>query len=103
MASVLRYVRDSALYQKSSLKITFDLKDKTVHYETPEGPRALRLRNLVGVKTPSHGLVKQGQLIVVFNLMGQAEPLEVYFKDGQCVQYNPYSQLIKESACEGSL
>jgi Tfp pilus assembly protein FimT len=102
MASVLRYVRDSALYQKRSLKVVFNLKEKTVRYETPEGEKSIELEELVGVKTPTHGLVKEGQLIVVFNLLGQAEPMVIYFQEGQCVEYNPYSQLVRETECEPS-
>lgn len=99
MASILRYLRDSSLYYKRSLKLEFDMKDRTVEYETPEGERRAEFSGLVGVKTPSHGLVKEGQLIVVFNLTGQAEPMVVYFDNGQCVQYNPYSQLVVEKEC----
>ncbi len=100
MASVLRYLRDSSLYYKRSLKIVFDMKERAVTYESPEGQRHMAFSGLSGVKTPSHGLVKEGQLIVFFNQLGQAEPLVVYFEDGQCVEYNPYSQLVKIRACD---
>lgn len=99
MASIIRYVRDSALYHKRSFKISFDFKKKTVFYETPEGTKKIHLKELVGVKTPSHGLVSQGQLIVLFNLLGEAEPMIILFDSGDCIEYNPYSQMVRELKC----
>ncbi|RME67241.1 MAG: type II secretion system protein, partial [Nitrospirae bacterium] len=55
MASILRYLRDSSLYYKRSLKIVFDLKERSVKYETPEGEKEEEFSGLLGVKTPGHG------------------------------------------------
>jgi Tfp pilus assembly protein FimT len=95
LATTLRYIRDSSVQYKKSFRVEFNFKKKSVTYEVPEeGKRVMKMNTLMGVKTASKGLLKEGQLSIIFGPEGYPEPFVVHFRDGRCISYNPFSMLI---------
>jgi len=62
IASILRYLNDSALSTKESLTLRVDFKDKVIGYNSPEGE-------------------KEGELFVFFSPLGARENITMYLGD----------------------
>ncbi len=95
LAATLRYIRDSSAQYKKSFRVKFNFKENSVTYEVPEGRRVMKTTTLIGIKTASKGLIKEGELSIVFRPEGYPEPFLLYFRDGRCISYNPFSMLIE--------
>jgi|Deesub1362B_J571_1020462.scaffolds.fasta_scaffold00010_153 prepilin-type N-terminal cleavage/methylation domain-containing protein len=95
LAATLRYIRDSSAQYKKSFRVEFNFKENSVTYEVPEGRRVMKTTTLIGIKIPSKGLIKEGELSIVFGPEGYPEPFLLYFQDTRCISYNPFSMLIE--------
>lgn len=78
IASVLRYLYDSAVSRKETFLIKFNFNGDTVSFSSPEGEKRKEFNNIIGVTTQSRGLVSTGELIFFFEPLGITENLSVH-------------------------
>jgi len=81
VASVLRYLYDTAAARKETLPLTFDFKDDMLRWNGPEGDKSKEVDTLSGVEMPSRGLVKEGELTVMMSPLGAVENMDVILKE----------------------
>jgi type II secretory pathway pseudopilin PulG len=82
MASVLRYMNDSAGSRKETFPITFDLNKNIVSWKGPDGEKKQKFEDMTGVTTQSNGNVSSGELTVFFSPLGIQENLSVRMTRG---------------------
>jgi general secretion pathway protein H len=82
MASVLRYMNDSAGSRKETYSITFDLGKNIVLWKGPDGEKKQKFEDMTGVTTQSNGRVSSGELTVFFSPLGIQENLSVQMARG---------------------
>ena len=78
MASILRYMNDSASSRKETFIIKFDLDKNRVFWKGPEGEKTKVFEDLTGVTTQANGTVNKGELTVFFDPLGIKENLSVH-------------------------
>ena len=78
MASILRYMNDSAVSRKETFLIKFDLDKNMVYWKGPDGEKTRKFDDITGVMTQSAGTVSKGELILFFEPLGVRENLSVY-------------------------
>lgn len=78
IASILRYLYDSAVSRKETFLIKFNFSEDTVSFSSPEGEKRKEFNNIIGVTTQSRGLVSTGELIFFFEPLGITENLSVH-------------------------
>jgi general secretion pathway protein H len=78
MASILRYVNDSAVSRKETLLMKFDLDKNTVSWKEPDGEKTRKFEDMTGVTTQSSGKVSKGELIVLFGPLGTGENIDIH-------------------------
>ena len=78
MASVLRYLNDSASSRKETYALKFDLDKNIVSWKDPEGEKERVVDDLSGVTTQSNGRVSRGELTVFFEPLGIRQNLIVH-------------------------
>lgn len=83
MASILRYMSDSALSRKETFSMRFDLDKNMVYWKGPDGEKTRRFDDLTGVTTQSTGIVSKGELIFFFEPLGIQENLDVQMSRGK--------------------
>jgi general secretion pathway protein H len=97
-ASLLRYLNDSAIYTKNTYSLKFDLGKGLVSWKGPDGEGAEKMRSLVGVRLPSKGEMKKGEVTVFFGPLGIRENIEISLQDteeGVRVTLNRVSGRVK--------
>jgi hypothetical protein len=100
MASLLRYLNDSAIYSKQTFSLKFDLHNSIVSWSGPDGDREEKLKSLFGVRLQSQGEIKDGQVTVFFGPLGIQEGIEIHLRDKDdtsTVTFNPVSGRAKIS------
>ncbi len=98
IASLLRYLNDSAIYTKQTYPLTFDFSDGSLGWKDPEGEKTDRMKTLFSVDLQSRGELKEGQVTVFFGPTGGQEFIKVRLKDGEkglTVAFNPASGRTK--------
>ena len=98
MASLLRYLNDSAIYTKQTFPLAFNLSDGSLGWKDPEGEKTDRLKTLFSVDLQSRGEIKEGRVTVFFGPSGAQEFIKVRLKDGEkglTVALNPVSGRTK--------
>jgi len=98
MASILRYMNDSASSIKETFVIKFDLDKNKVSWKGPEGEKTKVFEDLTGVTTQANGTVSKGELIVFFDPLGIKENLSVHMsreKKNVTVTLNHLSGKVK--------
>ncbi|MFZ3137884.1 MAG: prepilin-type N-terminal cleavage/methylation domain-containing protein [Thermodesulfovibrionales bacterium] len=83
MASILRYINDSASSRKETFSVKFDLDKNLVSWKGPEGDKTKKFDDMTGVTTQSNGMVSKGELIVFFEPFGIQENLSVHMRRGK--------------------
>ena len=83
MASILRYMNDSAVSRKETFLIRFDLDKNMVTWQGPDGEKTKKFDDMTGVTTQSNGMVSKGELIVSFEPFGIQENLSVHMRRGK--------------------
>lgn len=81
IASLLRYLNDTALSTKESLTLRVDFREKVIGYNGPEGEKSERVDSLSGVELQSGGMVTEGELLVFFSPLGAREDITVHLGD----------------------
>jgi general secretion pathway protein H len=82
LASILRYLNDSAIYSKQTFTLKFDLSDRSLTWNGPDGDKAEKFKDLTGLNLPSKGSVKEGQVTVIFSPLGLRENLDIILNNG---------------------
>jgi general secretion pathway protein H len=98
IASLLRYLNDNSISTKDVFEMKFRFYDKSVIYQGPEGEKTEKIEELRGVELPSHGMVREGEVVVFFGPAGASEALSVHLgegKDALTVELNPLSGRVK--------
>jgi prepilin-type N-terminal cleavage/methylation domain-containing protein len=98
MASILRYMNDSASSRKETFVMKFDLDKNRVFWKGPEGEKTKGFEDLTGVTTQANGTVNKGELIVFFDPLGIKENLSVHLnkeKKNVTVTLNHLSGKVK--------
>jgi prepilin-type N-terminal cleavage/methylation domain-containing protein len=78
MASILRYLNDSAISRKETFSIRFDLNENTVHWKGPDGEKTKRFDDITGVTTQSTGRISKGELTVFFEPLGISQNISIH-------------------------
>jgi len=80
LASVLRYLNDSAVSAKETYGIKIELRQKTVSYKGPDGEKVERIDDLSSVSLQSRGTVSDGEVIVFFTPTGASESFTIHLR-----------------------
>jgi general secretion pathway protein H len=82
VASILRFVHDSAISRKETYWVTFDLDGNLIKWKSPEGEKTKKFENLTGLTTQSTGMVSKGEITVFIEPLGLRENLSVHVGTG---------------------
>ncbi len=81
LASIVRYLNDSAISTKNTLNMKITFADKMIRYGGPEGDKSEKFDLLSGIELQSRGLVSEGEVIVFFGPVGASESFTLHLKD----------------------
>lgn len=98
LASLLRYLNDSAISRKETFVLSLNLDTKAVNWSTPEGRRIKRFDSLFNLSATSTGTVLKGEVILFFGPLGLQDNLIITLKDANkemSVLFNPLSGRVK--------
>ena len=98
IASILRYMNDSAISRKETLLMKFDLNENKIFWKGPDGEKSKRFELLTGVTAQSTGRVSKGEITFFFEPLGARETLSVHLsREGKdmTVTLNPMSGKVK--------
>ena len=104
-ASLLRYLNDSSIYTKATFALRFNLEDGTISWDSPEGKKTETIRSVAGLKLPSKGEIRKGDVTVFFGPLGAQEAIEVDLRDhdaSMSVVLNPLSGRVKIDETPGT-
>jgi general secretion pathway protein H len=100
IASLLRYLNDTATYTKETYSLKFDLRDAALSWEGPDGGKHENIGSLSSVYLPSKGEINEGEVTILFGPLGAEENIEVHLRDkgkGMTVTFSPISGRAKIS------
>ncbi|MGD1076487.1 MAG: prepilin-type N-terminal cleavage/methylation domain-containing protein, partial [Thermodesulfovibrionales bacterium] len=80
LASILRYLNDSAISTKESLYLKVNFQDKTIHYNGPDGEKTETFDALSDIELQSKGTVSEGEATVFFGPSGASESLQMHLR-----------------------
>ena len=98
LASLVRYLNDSALSTKETLRMRITFNDKTIQYIGPEGEKAEQFDTLSGMELQSKGMISEGEVIFFFSPVGASENFTVHLKDNgpeMTVDFNSLNGKVK--------
>lgn len=98
IASLLRYLNDTAISRKETYFLKLNLDTKTAKWNTPEGERSEKFDSLLNISTTSTKNVSKGEIILFFSPLGLQENLMITLKDNDktmSVSFNPLSGRTK--------
>jgi len=82
IASILRYMNDSAASRKETFLIKFNLDENTVYWMGPDGGKTRSFDDITGVTLQSKGKVSEGEITLFFGPFGIQENLSVHIGKG---------------------
>lgn len=83
LASIVRYLNESAISAKSTLNMKITFADKVLQYNGPEGDKSETFDRLSGIELPSRGLISEGEVVVFFSPLGATENFILHLRDGK--------------------
>lgn len=98
LASILRYLNDSAISSKEALMLKVDFREKLLKYKGPDGERVETIANISALELQTKGMVSEGEIILFFNPTGAAEAFSFILKDDEktvTVSFEPLSGRVK--------
>jgi prepilin-type N-terminal cleavage/methylation domain-containing protein len=104
IASILRYLNDSAIFTKETYDLNINFKDRVVRYKGPDGEKTERIDNLSGITLQSRGKVSDGEVTVFFGSAGMGESFTIHLTSVESsleIVFNALSGRVKVSAHEG--
>ena len=104
IASILRYLNDSAISTKETYTVSINFKEKTLHYKGPEGENVERIDNLSRITMQSKGNVSDGEVTVFLSPAGASENFSIHLTGVESsvdVVFNALSGRVKVLTNEG--
>ena len=104
IASILRYLNDSAISTKETYTVNINFNEKTMHYKGPDGEKVERIDNLSRITTQSKGNVSSGEVTVFLSPAGAGENFSIHLtgiESSMAVVFNALSGRVKVLANEG--
>lgn len=100
VASIIRYLNDTAMSRKEELYLNIDFEDRAISYKTEEGEKTERLEYLDSVFLETKGKIKEGEIKIFFTPLNTGEFMRFYFSKVPSEQYiivefNPLSGRIR--------
>lgn len=80
VASVLRYLNDSAVSVKETYGVKIDLRQKTFSFKGPDGEKVEKIDDLSSVSLESRGTISDGEVIVFFTPTGASESFIIHLR-----------------------
>jgi prepilin-type N-terminal cleavage/methylation domain-containing protein len=105
IASILRYLNDSAVSTKEMYSIHVKFKEKSIRYKIPEGDREEKIHYLSRVLLQSKGNVSEGEVTIFFLPTGTGENFTVFLTGTESTMeiiYNALSGRVKVLSREGT-
>ena len=103
IASILRYLNDSAISTKELHTMKVNFKEKVMRYKGPEGEKTEKIDNLSRITLQSRGDVSDGELTVFFGPTGAGENFSIHLtgvESSMAVVFNALSGRVKVIAQE---
>jgi general secretion pathway protein H len=98
IASLLRYLNDTAISTKETYSLKFDLGEGSLSWKDSGGKKTETFEDLVSLYLPSKGEMKEGQVTIFFGPLGIQELIAVRLRKedkGMIVTLNPWSGRTK--------
>ncbi|MEW6214369.1 MAG: prepilin-type N-terminal cleavage/methylation domain-containing protein [Nitrospirota bacterium] len=98
IASMLRYLNDSAITTKETHFLKFDLDADTISWKDSDGEKTERFKGLLTLELQSKGEVKEGQVVIFFGSFGIQENITIHLRnedEEMTVTFNPLSGRAK--------
>lgn len=98
LASIVRYLNDSAISTKETFSLKVDFKEDLIAYNGPDGKKSERFESIYAVELQSRGVVSKGELIIFFGPLGASEAFSFLLRDDEkimTVVFNPLSGRVK--------
>jgi general secretion pathway protein H len=77
IASLFRYLNDTAIYTKKTYYMKFELPDECVVWNGPEGEKKEEVKSLRSITLQSKGEVKEGEVVLFFGPAGLQENIDI--------------------------
>jgi prepilin-type N-terminal cleavage/methylation domain-containing protein len=103
IASILRYLNDSAISTKEACAMNMIFKDRSLQYKVPDGEKKENFETLSAISLQSRGKVSSGEVTVIFLPTGTGESLSIHLSDERSymrVVFNALSGRVKITADE---
>lgn len=104
IASILRYLNDSAISTKEIYAINVDFREKVVRYKGDDSEKTEKIDNLSFITLQSKGKVSDGEVMVFFNPSGAGENFTIHLAGSESsmeIVFNALSGRVKVLAHEG--
>ena len=104
IASILRYLNDSAISTKETYAVNINFKDKTLRYTGPDGEKVERVDTLSRITMQSKGNVSDGEVTFLLSPAGAGENFSIHLtgiESSMAVVFNALSGRVKVLADEG--
>ncbi len=98
LASIVRYLNDSAISTKENLQMKINLGDKLINYIGPDGEKSERFDDLSSIELQTKGAISEGEATVFFGPLGAQESFTIHLKDensGMEISFNSVSGRVK--------
>jgi type II secretion system protein H len=98
MASILRFVHDSAVSRKETYWVKFDLDGNVVVWKGPEGEKTKKFDDMTSITTLSTGTVSRGEVTILIEPLGLRENISVHMGAGDenmTITFNHLSGKVK--------
>ena len=98
IASILRYLNDTAQTTKETASLKIDVKKRLLSYETAEGKKEEIFDTIRSVELQSRGMLQASEITLFFHPTGVAENIEIHLSDERtnvAVSFNHLSGRVK--------
>jgi prepilin-type N-terminal cleavage/methylation domain-containing protein len=105
LASILRYLNDSAVSTKETFEMNLNFNNKLLRYRGPDGEKTEKIEHLSDMTLQSRGKLTDGEVTVFFSPTGPGENLTIFLtgpESSMAIGFNPLSGRVKVLECEGT-
>lgn len=106
IASILRYLNDTAMAKKETMNLTVDFEDNSFTYTTEEGEKKEGVKYLMSLFLETKGEIRSGKVKITFTPLGAGEFMMFYLSETNSslinhnsspitVELNPLSGRVK--------
>ncbi|MGO9138731.1 MAG: Tfp pilus assembly protein FimT/FimU [Syntrophales bacterium] len=103
IASILRYLNDSAISTKETYAVNLNFDEKVIRYNGTDGEKTEKIDNLSRITLQSRGNVSEGDVTVLFGPAGAAETFTIHLtgvESSMDIIFNALSGRVKVTAHE---